>query len=30
MAEARIAASVRHPNVAAVHDLVEHGGRAGW
>jgi len=26
MAEARIAASVRYPNVAAVHDLVEHGG----
>ena len=25
MAEARIAASVRHPNVAAVHDLVEQG-----
>jgi serine/threonine protein kinase len=26
VAEARIAARVRHPNVAAVHDLVQHGG----
>jgi serine/threonine protein kinase len=26
MAEARIAARVRHPHVAAVHDLVDHGG----
>jgi serine/threonine protein kinase len=29
MTEARIAARVRHPGVAAVHDLVEHGG-ASW
>ena len=26
LAEARMAARVRHPNVAAVHDLVQHGG----
>jgi serine/threonine protein kinase len=29
LAEARIAARVRHPNVAAVHDLVQHG-RSQW
>jgi eukaryotic-like serine/threonine-protein kinase len=29
MAEARIAARVRHPGVAAVHDLVEHDG-SSW
>jgi serine/threonine protein kinase len=28
-AEARIAARVRHPGVAAVHDLVEHDG-SSW
>ena len=26
MTEARIAARVRHPSVAAVHDLIEHNG----
>ena len=26
VAEARIAARVRHPNVAAVHDMIKHGG----
>jgi serine/threonine protein kinase len=28
MAEARLAARVRHPGVAAVHDLIEHDGSA--
>jgi serine/threonine protein kinase len=29
VAEARIAARVRHPNVAAVHDVIQHGGSCG-